>query len=336
MRNMGGRRHGLLAAACVALLAACSPKTTPPPAPPPMPVRADGAIRIPDRPVPLNPDDPKQTEVDGFRYAGGLWLTSPDTSRLGGLSDLKVAPDGTMISESDEGDLLTARIRLDPQGRLVGLDDAHIGFLRGQDGGPLPSKVEADAEGVALWPNGDMMVSFERDHRIWIYPGGTGRPYAAPMPDEKMPENRGMEGLALAPSQGPDAYWVGIEGGSIWLCRLKAACAKAPGQFPPPLAYRLSALGETPQGDLAVLHHSWTPLTGSRIILSVIENPATHPPPNVNARQQLAPPLPGDKYEGVAAVSRPNGDVRFYLIVDDNFSDKQRSLLLAFDWKPVR
>ena len=35
-------------------------------------------------------------------------------------------------------------------------------------------------------------------------------------------------------------------------------------------------------------------------------------------------------------MSRPNGDVRFYLIVDDNFSDKQRSLLLAFDWKPVR
>lgn len=313
---------------------ACGLKSSPPPQPPAAPVRADGAIRIPDRPVPLNPNDPLQTEVDGFRYAGGLWLTSPDTSRLGGLSDLKVSPDGALIAESDEGDLLTARIRLDAQGRLVGLDDAHIGFLRGQDGQPLATKHEADAEGVALWPNGDLMVSFERNHRIWIYPRGTGRPYAAPMPSERMPENRGMEGLALAPSQGPDAYWVGVEGGSIWLCRLKGVCAKPAGQFPPPFGYRLSALGETPRGDLAVLHHSWTPLTGSRITLSVIENPADHPSPKVKARLHLAPPLTVDMFEGVAVVSRPNDAIRLYMIADDNFSDAQRTLLVAFDWSP--
>ena len=317
----------------IAVLAACSPKTTPAPSGPPAPVRADGVIRIPDRPVPLNPDNPAQQTVDGFRYAGGLHLTSQDTSLLGGLSDIKVAPDGAMVSETDEGSLLRARIRLDAAGNLAGLDNARIRELKGLDGKPLDGKHEADAEGVAVWPNGDLMVSFERDHRIWVYPHAGGPPHPVPMPDAHMPDNEGMEGLTLAPSQGPDAYWVGIEVGSIWLCHLKTACAKAPGQFPPPFGFRLTALSETPSGDLAVLHHSWNPLTGSRVTLSIIENPAKNPAPKVIAALHLAPPLTVDNLEGVAAVARPSGVVRYYLISDDNFSDHQRTLLLAFDRK---
>lgn len=320
------------AGALVALvLAACSAGHDAAPALPAQPVPADGSIRLITRPVPLNARAPTQEMVGDFRYAGGLWLTSPDTTLLGGLSDLKVSADGRLVSETDEGALLTAQIRLDPTGRLIGLDKAHIVALKGLDGQPLDGKREADAEGVAVWPNGDLMVSFERDHRIWIYPHAGGRPQAAPMPLVSMPDNEGMEGLTLAPSQGADAYWVGIEAGSIWLCRLNGACARSPGQFPPPFGYRLTALSETPAGDLAVLHNAFNPLF-SRITLSVIENPASHPQPRVRARLHLAPPLTVDNFEGVAAVPGPHGGVRFYLVVDDNFMRLQRTLLLAFDW----
>jgi hypothetical protein len=48
----------------------------------------------------------------------------------------------------------------------------------------------------------------------------------------------------------------------------------------------------------------------------------------------LERPLTVDNFEGVAAQARPDGRVRFYLISDDNFSGKQRTLLLAFDWTP--
>jgi hypothetical protein len=49
---------------------------------------------------------------------------------------------------------------------------------------------------------------------------------------------------------------------------------------------------------------------------------------------RFAPPLTTDNYEGIAALPRPDGSVRFYLISDDNFSRLQRTLLLAFDWSP--
>ncbi|MDB5421700.1 MAG: hypothetical protein JWR59_1647, partial [Brevundimonas sp.] len=49
---------------------------------------------------------------------------------------------------------------------------------------------------------------------------------------------------------------------------------------------------------------------------------------------ELRGPLTVDNFEGLAAVPKPDGGVRFYLISDDNFSSAQRTLLLAFDWKP--
>jgi len=51
-------------------------------------------------------------------------------------------------------------------------------------------------------------------------------------------------------------------------------------------------------------------------------------------RMDIARPLTVDNYEGVAAVRRSDGAMRFYLLSDDNGGDPQRTLLVAFDWKP--
>jgi hypothetical protein len=48
----------------------------------------------------------------------------------------------------------------------------------------------------------------------------------------------------------------------------------------------------------------------------------------------LAAPMTVDNCEGLAAVLRPDGGVRFYLLSDDNALASQRTLLLAFDWRP--
>jgi hypothetical protein len=312
-----------------AVLAACGPVR-----PHAAPLAADGAVRIVAKALPLNPSDPKQDRVGDFVLAGALQLTTSDSDLLGGLSDLKVGPGDQLVSESDQGSLLRAHIVLDADGRLVGLDQAKLTLLTGLDGRPLPGKVEADAEGVAVWPSGDLMISFEHDHRIWIYPAGGGPPRAAPFPQTVMPNNAGMEGLALAPKEGADAYWVGIEGGSIWLCHLASACQQTPGQFPPPFGYRLPALFEMDDGDLVVEHHHWDPLTGNHLTIDVIDNPATNKTPKLKAELKLGPPLTLDNIEGVAVVERPGGVHRFYLISDDNFKASQRTLLMAFDWTP--
>jgi hypothetical protein len=320
-------KSGGLALTAVLLLAACSPDHVTG-----LPDR-EGPIRIEAKVLPLNPADPKQDRIGDFVFAGAIQLTSPDSALLGGLSDLKVAPDGTLVSESDEGSLLRAHIVLDADGRLVGLDRASIVRLKGLDGRPLVLKIEADAEGVAVWPNGDLMVSFEHDHRIWLYPAAGGPPHAVAKPEAPMPPNAGMEALALAPKEGPDAYWVGIEGGEIWLCHLAGACARTPGQFPPPFGYRLPALFEMDNGDLVVEHHHFGP-DGTHLKIDLIENPSASADPKVKAELKLGTPLTIDNIEGVAVVSRPNGVRRFYLVSDDNFEPRQRTLLMAFDWTP--
>ena len=292
-----------------------------------------GPIQIESVAVRLNETDPSVTSVGHFAYAGGVALSSQGSDHFGGLSDLSLTEAGQITAVTDGGDLLTAQLVLD-QGKLTGIDQASLQTLTGLDGQPLASKRQGDAEGIVRWPNGDRMVSFERDHRIWLYPAAGGPPKAMPKPDIAMEDNNGMEGLSLAPSQGPDAYWVGVEPGTVWLCRLKAVCAEHPNLPKPPAGFRLSALNEAPNGDLILLFHQWDPtLKISRISVQIVRNPISTQPQMVD-QLNLSPPLSVDNFEGVWAEGRKGGGLRLYLLTDDNFSKTQRNLFMAFDWTP--
>jgi hypothetical protein len=285
-------------------------------------------IAIKTTPVPLNPQDLAQSSVGAFTYAGGLELTSAQTDRLHGLSDLAITGSDRLTAVGDEGVIVTARILLDARGRLSGVTDGRLTILVGKDGKPLPSKEEADSEGLALMPNGDRLVSFERDHRIWLYPASGGPPRDVPKPDVTFPNpNGGMEALAPDPDRGRDAYIVGAElTGETWACRISTTCVAGPTIARPP-GLSLVALRRLSSGRTAALLRGFSPNTGSRIVLHVLRGNA------VEAELDLARPLTVDNFEGVAAVGRPNGVTRFYLISDDNASSQQRTLLLAFDWR---
>ena len=333
-----GRRTLWIAAgatlASLALLTACATAHLRP-IPPHGPVPASAQISIQSAPVPLNPADPGRQAVGDFRYLGGLALTSTDTSRLHGLSDLVVSPEGTIIAPTDDGDILRAKLLFGPDGRLSGLGEATLKPLLGASGEPLQGKGEGDAEGLSLLANGDLLVGFERDHRIWRYPAATGaRPVAVPMPTLAMQSNDGMEGLAAAPSLYSDGYWIGVEPGSIWFCRLQLSCRPVEGLPVPPVGYRLSALTTGPAGELVILHHSFIPSIGSRIILTVVSKPMGEK--TVIGRLAMGPSTTVDNFEGVAVVPRADGSWRLYLLSDDNFNDRQRTILLAFDWTPPK
>ena len=290
-------------------------------------------VQLSAEPVPMDRTHPEADHADGFGWAGGLWLKGPRDQGFGGLSDLKVDAKGRLIAVSDEGALFRAGLALDANGRLSGLQDPTLEPLTGEDGAPLTHKVDADAEGLAEWPNGDLMVSFEHRHRIWLYPARGGRPRTLPMPHVSMPANEGMEGLSLAPSQGADAYWVGVEHGSVWLCRRSADCERWKGMPGPGLGCRLSALNEAPGRRLLLLHHCYNPITGrSHVRVMVLAIPASpKDAPAELAELKISPPMTVDNLEGVAVVRGPSGGLRMYLISDDNFSDLQRTLLLAYD-----
>ena len=293
--------------------------------------------RLPAAPLPHTPSIAITAEPTGpapgtemaprWTFAGGYKLTSAETSRLHGLSDLKVWSDGRLLAVGDQGDLLEARLTSDPKGWLSGLTSATLKPVLGEDGQPITAKGdrEYDAEGIAEFPNGDRLISLEQHDRIYVYPRGQAVPRLAPLPKTAITFNKGVEALAAWPAGGADAYLAGIEGtGEVFLCRLSADCA--------PFAkvdlegLELTSLAPLPGGGLAYLLRTYNPISGNRIIVKVMDKAGREVD-----RLQIARPAAVDNFEGLAAVERPKG-VRFFLISDDNFNSGQQTLLFAIDW----
>lgn len=306
------------------------------PALPPEPVAAGAGVRVDAQAVPLDPTDPARDRIGRFAYAGGLWLTSRQTSRLHGFSDLKVWPDGRLLALGDQSDLMQGRLVLDRAGRLVGVADAKLTALKDEAGVDLYAggQREFDTEGVAILGNGDMVVSFEQHDRVFVYPKAGGPPRPAPMPRVRMTFNKGMEALAAAPEIAPDAYRVGLEdSGWTFLCRVSTECLRD--RDLDLEGSELVAMEPLPSGGLAYLLRSYSAARGSVIRLKVMDRAG-----RAVDTLELSRPLTVDNLEGLAAVPRPGGGLRFYLVSDDNFGayaglpTDQRTLLLAFDWTP--
>lgn len=331
---MIGLRAALVLALAVGMLGHCGRKPAPAPLPV-APVKAGPEIALQTTPVPLDASNPARTTLEGFVFAGGVAISSSETSRLHGLSDLAITPDGGLAAVTDFGDLFQARLVLDPGGRLVGLTDGKLEGLKGPDGQPLQDKDKADAEGLAILANGDRLISFERDHRLWLYPAGGGAPRPAPKPATIFPYNEGMEALAAYPAAGPDAYLVGGEEGETWLCKLSAACQALAPQQGPDFTWGLTAMTAFSGPAIATLHRGFDPIRGWRAIVRFVANPMA---PAARQAQVASLHLDGattrDNYEGLALSTTPSGATRIYLISDDGGLPAQRTLLMAFDWTP--
>ena len=293
-----------------------------------------GRLTVAVAPVPLNPENRAQASVGRFTYAGGVELTTPGV-RFGGLSDLDVHEDGRLLSITDEGQWVSARLTLDEHDRVTGVNGLTLEPLVGTDGQPLRDKAAADAEGVAGMPNGDRLVSFEREHRIWRYPAGGGAPVAVPAPPTKdLPLNSGMEGLSAASPLGDGAYFVGSEEGAVWLCTLNTSCRQTTlGRFVPD-GFGLTAIAVSPDGDvLALATRSFEPSRGVRVRVLLLPRSALD---DTAARAVdelvLEAPLTRDNVEGIALLRGRTGGLRLYLLSDNNFSATQHTYLLAFDW----
>ena len=295
-------------------------------------------VAVTATPVALNPANPSQQSVGRFAYAGGVELAAAPALRFGGLSDLDITGDGRIFSVNDEGRLIEARLVLDKQGRLTSVADVRMSQLVGLDGQSLVEKVVADAEGLALLPSGDRLVSFERQHRIWRYPANGGLPVPAPAPDaaSEFPLNAGLEAIAALPAAAPGSYLAGSEGGVVWLCTFVGACQETRLGSRVPQEYGLTAIAASPDGQtIALLNRAFDEQRGVRVTVRLVGRDAIE---SASAplldELALTDPLTRDNFEGVALVngSQP-GVLRLYLLSDNNFSASQHTYLLAFDWK---
>lgn len=295
-------------------LAACAAVAT---ATPSVPTGPDRAIRMEARHVPLGIGG--ATLAPGVSYAGGLILRG---SNLHGLSDLKVV-DNRAWAVSDFGSLIRFDLRLDSNGRLTSATNAISRPLTGPDGAILAPKENADAEGLAILADGEVLISFERDHRIGSY-GADFASAAAPVPspDAPFPDNEGMEGLA------PDGDgWLALgEGGGAWLCD-RGGCAPLSDPMPTPAdGFRFTGADRDPHGGWFVVERLFVPPLNMQARVRHLSPEGVLSAPLI----QLRPPASTDNFEGIAAVETATG-TRLYILSDDNDNFVQKTLLLAFD-----
>ena len=303
------------------------------------------AERIPvtAAPIYLNPENIHLRQVGELEFLAGFRLSSGDP-RFGGWSGLSLAPDGrSVLMVSDTGNWLTARFRLDAEGRLQGLDDADIHRLTGADGRPLSdNKLVSDSEAVERAADGALLVSFERRHRILRYPPGpqglaaTPRPLALPKAVAEMPPNGGFEAIAPLPdgrvlalseklkdANGDNIGWLLAPDGRADEVRFEAT-----GIFSPTDATAL------PNGDVLVVERRYSPIGGPGARLVWLRAADLHPGARFTGHElmQLALPFSVDNEEGLAMAPAPGGGWLIYLISDDNFNALQRTLLMQFRW----
>jgi hypothetical protein len=299
--------------------------------------RAAGVEDIPlfAAPIPLDEQDAARTRSGALEWRGGLLLGSAD-KRFGGWSDLWVAPDHSrLIAISDNGWTLDARVAFDA--RLRGLGSARLGRLVGTDGNVV-DQPGSDAEGLARLPDGGFAVSFERRHRVLVYPPSeppfAHRPRALPLPAalDAAPRNGGVEALAVLPDGRflmlveqliEDSGHVGFAGGVAGWAKLHYRAA--PG-FSPVGACVL------PGGDTVVLERSFSIFGGFGTRIVRVAEGAWREGAVVEGRElaRLRPPLAVDNYEGIATTRGADGADLLWLISDDNYSPLQRTLVAVF------
>jgi hypothetical protein len=325
--RLASTRRGALAFAGGALAAWTLPSAA----------RAAGVEEIPlyAASIPFDETTADRKTAGALDWRGGLLLGLADR-RFGGWSDLWVAPDGArLVAISDNGWTLDARVAFD--GTLRGLSHAKLGRLIGPDGRVLEGPA-ADAEGLVRLPDGGFAVSFERQHRILVYPPSdppfARRPRALALPPAvaAAPRNGGVEALTrladgrflvLVEDLVEDGVHVGFAGGADgWT---KIGYRAAPG-FAPVGACQLSG------GDTVVLERSFSFFGGfgARVVRVAAGAWRAQGIAEGAELARLRPPMAVDNYEGIASLRAPDGSEMVWLLSDDNYSLLQRTLLVAF------
>jgi hypothetical protein len=295
-------------------------------------------IKVDAYPLPLDPRAPKQRRLGQLSYAGGFHLTAKTVPGFGGFSGLDVMPDGRFISQTDTGDLMRGRLVLDRRGRLAGVADTTLAQLVDEAGHTSEVKSDFDAEDISFLDEGGFAISFEQDHRVMVYPGEGPPRRLAPVPDPTMPKNTGLEALTEwhDPSAGGAPQLIeGSEDGRAWSCDLEGRDCRQfldPAHDTPDKDFSLTGLDALPRDlGMVAIYRAFDTVRGMRGMICWVRPGA---PRQVTVLARLADPLTVDNFEGIAAVEEPHGLIRLYIISDDNVSNLQRTLLMAFDWKP--
>lgn len=274
-----------------------------------------------------------------------LILTSSDED-FGGWSGLSVDPNGALLALSDRASLLRGKLDMDAHGAPIGVTDSFIGVLRDEGGDSAP-RLSSDAEGLARLPGGRYVVSFENPARIGLYDfaaEGSRAPLRLGPPLAKITKLGLHHQLESVAALADGSILVGSERGfnrddHAVLWRVLSTETSITGAIEPwtklklPKNLSLTDLAAAPDGSVFVLFRQFMPYVSARAQIwryAFIEKDG-----QAHAEGQMLAsfeaPFPIDNYEGLAVTPKPEGGLRLYVISDDNFRKRQRTILAVFD-----
>ncbi|MEE2691637.1 MAG: esterase-like activity of phytase family protein [Pseudomonadota bacterium] len=279
----------------------------------------------------------KPLRAGSLIYRGGAVLTSSDPA-FGGFSGIVVSEDGAQLTAiSDRGQWLEAALDYDADGRLAGAHAGRMSAITDKDGVVLAGSI-ADAESLSLSGDGRLFVSFEREHRIDAYriddEGKIVFDFRfAEFNEDAPPYNDGVESVTV------------LDDGVLALSE-KPFASGANGFFFTPDGPRLPvrysdkkdyAVTEAARldGDLFILERAFSRLKGVRARLLRAPLPSAGDlAMKADLLAQLSPPFVVDNMEGLDVRRGPHGETLLYVMSDDNFSSRQKTILLLFEVAP--
>jgi hypothetical protein len=306
------------------------------------------AIEVQARPITqFRSSNGTASQIDKLEFLGGLVLSSPSPS-FGGWSGIAIDPDGRgFLAISDEGTWLAAEITY--RGRApASIMNARIGPIRAIRGRHLDKKRDLDAEGVALLGGGLMrgtvLVAFERNHRIGVFPVVDGlleapvRYLRLPPEARQMKPNSGIEAVAVLkggqlkgsiiafserfpgdPARHTGWIWVKDLAHRVWLVDHAG--------------FEITDATSLTDGTLLILERRFRWTEGVKMRLRRIAAEEVKPGALLDGEVLLEADLASeiDNMEGLAAHRGPAGETVLTLISDNNFNPLlQRNLLLQF------
>ena len=298
-------------------------------------------LEIRAKSLPLAYADRDAKTLGKLHHLGTLKLTSPD-SDFGGLSGLIVSPDGKrFLAITDQSNWVTGELAY-AGGRLSGIRGITIAPLRDETGKPLSGK-QGDAEGLAGNLDGDVHVSFEREHRIWTYAFGEkglearARPVKTPADLDDAPVNGGLEALAQLKGGKLLALteYMKDDAGNLRGWVIDPASGKSD-----PLAvvtrppYAITDVRQLPGGDILTLERRFNRTGGvgfamRRFPLGSLEQEA---PIRGEVLAEVGMDYVIDNMEGLSVRTDEAGRTLVYVLSDDNFNGPlQQTLLMLFE-----
>lgn len=278
-----------------------------------------------------------------LEFIGGLAFQS-DNPLFGALSSIRFLPDReNLVMVMDTGHWLRGRVIRDAEGRLKSLEDVRIAPMVDLFRRSGSDKYDMDSEGIAF-RGGDALISFERRHRVDVYPGPDfiharpSRTIPTLIPSKLLRSNGSFETVAVAPKTSP------LQGAAVVVAErskdddgnLYAAILEGPmrGRFTVRHrdSFDVSDGAFLPDGDLLLLQRRFTMAGGLGMRIVRIAAGDIRPGVVVDGEILIEADLGEqiDNMEGLDAFVAPDGSTHLVLVSDDNHSILQRSLMLEF------